>query len=89
MNLSGRRDERVHRMNNPATRFAPCYKAAPLVGDGPINSDYSRVESQRQLTAKPFIEPPAPGTRGQAFYAVPQLGERYNTEEDFAFVDSS
>jgi len=54
---------------------------------GRVDSDDSGLEPQRQVTAEPFIKPPAPGTGGQAFDASAQFRECHDAEEDLAFVD--
>jgi hypothetical protein len=87
MSLRGRRDERIHGMNGPAARLAAGYQTPPFIGDGPIDSDNPAFEPQRQLTAKPFIKPSAPGTDRQALNAAAKLCERYYAEEDFVLID--
>ena len=44
MDLRGRCNERMHRVNGPAARLAAGDKPAPLIGDGPIDSDDTAVE---------------------------------------------
>jgi hypothetical protein len=61
VNLSSRRDERIHRVNGSTTCLAAGDQPPPLIGDGSIDADDSTLEPLRQLIAEPFIKPLTPG----------------------------
>ncbi len=87
MDLGGGCNERIHGLKGSTARFAAGDQSSPFIGNGSIHPDDSSLESQWQIITEPFVEPPAPGTGGQALNALAQLRERHNTQEDFALVD--
>lgn len=87
MDLSRCRDERIHRMQFPATRLAASNHPPPFVGNGTINSNDSCLKTQRQVAAQPLIESLTSGTHWQAFDAAAKFSESDHTEKCIVFVN--
>jgi len=59
---------------------------SPRSCGGSVNRQYSLIESKQQIVIYPFIQALAPPSFGEAFDAVSQLGECYDTDENAILV---
>jgi len=64
-----------------------CCDPPPRFRNGDIDAKESPLKSQQNIARDPFFDRASPPPNGQAFCAPSQLGDGYDAQTEFVFID--